>query len=146
MNEFNNDVKIEVDKIRINPGNIGSEEKTIAVVEACKAKKIPIRIGINGGSLEKDLLDKYGKPCVDAMIESAKRHISILEKLNFFDTCISLKASNLELCISAYEKAAKVFDYPLHLGITESGTAFSRNCKIKYRIRCIIKRRNRKYY
>ena len=118
-----------VDKIRINPGNIGSEDKTKAVVEACKAKNIPIRIGVNGGSLEKELLQKYGKPCSDAMIESAKRHIEILEKLDFYNTCISLKASSLALCIAAYEKAANTFDYPLHLGITEAGTAFSGTIK-----------------
>lgn len=118
-----------VDKIRINPGNIGSEEKVKAVVDACKIKKIPIRIGVNAGSLEKDLLEKYGKPCVDAMIESAKRHVEILEKLDFFDICISLKASNLDMCIEAYEKAANTFDYPLHLGITEAGTAFSGTIK-----------------
>ena len=119
-------IEAGVDKIRINPGNIGSEDKTKAVVEACKAKNIPIRIGVNGGSLEKDLLEKYGKPCAEAMVESAKRHIDILEKLNFYDTCISLKASSLDLCIEAYEKAAEIFDYPLHLGITEAGTALDR--------------------
>lgn len=122
-------IEAGVDKIRINPGNIGSEEKTRAVVEACKAKNIPIRIGVNGGSLEKDLLEKYGKPCAEAMVESAKKHIDILEKLDFYDTCISLKASNLDLCIEAYEKAAEMFDYPLHLGITEAGTAFSGTIK-----------------
>jgi (E)-4-hydroxy-3-methylbut-2-enyl-diphosphate synthase len=122
-------IEAGVDKIRINPGNIGSEDKTKAVVEACKAKNIPIRIGVNGGSLEKDLLEKYGKPCAEAMVESAKRHIDILEKLNFYDTCISLKASSLDLCIEAYEKAAEIFDYPLHLGITEAGTAFSGTIK-----------------
>lgn len=116
-----------VDKIRINPGNIGDEEKTKVVVEACKKKKIPIRIGVNAGSLEKDLLQKYGKPCSDAMIESAKQHVQILEKLDFYDIAISLKASNLDMCVEAYEKAAKVFRYPLHLGITEAGTVFSRN-------------------
>ena len=83
-----------VDKIRINPGNIGDEEKTKAVVEACKKNNIPIRIGINGGSLEKELLEKYGKPCSSAMIESARRHVEILEKLDFYDIAISLKASN----------------------------------------------------
>ena len=118
-----------VDKIRINPGNIGDEEKTKAVVEACKKNKIPIRIGVNGGSLEKDLLEKYGKPCSDAMIESARRHVEILEKLDFFDIAISLKASNLDMCIEAYEKAAKEFKYPLHLGITEAGTVFSGTIK-----------------
>lgn len=118
-----------VDKIRINPGNIGSEEKIKAVVEACKNKKIPIRIGVNAGSLEKDILEKYGKPCSDGMIESAKRHVKILENLNFKDIAISLKASNLDMCVEAYEKAAKEFSYPLHLGITEAGTAFSGTIK-----------------
>lgn len=118
-----------VDKIRINPGNIGDEEKTKAVVEACKAKKIPIRIGVNGGSLEKELLEKYGKPCSSAMVESAKRHVKILEDLDFYDIAISLKASNLDMCVEAYEEAAKVFKYPLHLGITEAGTAFSGTIK-----------------
>ena len=118
-----------VDKIRINPGNIGDEEKTKAVVEACKKNKIPIRIGVNGGSLEKELLEKYGKPCSEAMIESAKKHVEILEKLDFYDIAISLKASNLDMCIEAYEKAAKEFKYPLHLGITEAGTAFSGTIK-----------------
>ena len=118
-----------VDKIRINPGNIGSKDRTIAVVEACKEKHIPIRIGVNGGSLEKDLLVKYGGPCSDAMIESAKKHIEILEELDFHDICISLKASNLDLCLESYEKAANTFNYPLHLGITEAGTAFSGTIK-----------------
>ncbi len=117
------------DKIRINPGNIGDEEKTRAVVEKCKEHKIPIRIGVNGGSLEKDLLEKYGHPCSDAMIESAKRHAQILEKLDFYDIAISLKASNLDMCIEAYEKASKTFKYPLHLGITEAGTAFGGTIK-----------------
>ena len=118
-----------VDKIRINPGNIGDEEKTKAVVEACKKNKIPIRIGVNGGSLEKDLLEKYGSPCSEAMIESARRHVEILERLDFYDIGISLKASNLEMCIKAYELAAEEFKYPLHLGITEAGTAFSGTIK-----------------
>ena len=118
-----------VDKIRINPGNIGDEEKTKAVVEACKKMNIPIRIGVNGGSLEKDLLEKYGKPCSDAMIESAKRHVEILEKLNLYDIASSLKASSLDMCVEAYEKASEVFKYPLHLGITEAGTTFSGTIK-----------------
>ena len=122
-------IEAGVDKIRINPGNIGDEEKTKAVVEACKKNKIPIRIGVNGGSLEKELLEKYGSPCSDAMIESARRHVEILEKLDFYDIAISLKASNLDMCIEAYEKAAKEFPYPLHLGITEAGTAFSGTIK-----------------
>ena len=118
-----------VNKIRINPGNIGDESKVKAVVEACKEKNIPIRIGVNGGSLEKDLLEKYGKPTAEAMIESAKRHVEILEKLDFFDIAISLKASNLDLCIEAYEEASKTFNYPLHLGITEAGTEFGGTIK-----------------
>lgn len=122
-------IEAGVDKIRINPGNIGDEEKTRAVVEACKANKIPIRIGVNAGSLEKDLLEKYGKPCADAMVESARKHIEILEKLDFYDIALSLKASNLDMCIEAYEKAADAFKYPLHLGITEAGTAFSGTIK-----------------
>ena len=117
-----------VDKIRINPGNIGDEEKVRKVVEACKAHKIPIRIGVNGGSLEKDLLVD-GKPTAKGMVESARRHVEILEKLDFYDICISLKASDLDLCIKAYEEASKAFDYPLHLGITEAGTAFSGTIK-----------------
>lgn len=122
-------IEAGVDKIRINPGNIGDEEKVKKVVEACKSKNIPIRIGVNGGSLEKDLLEKYGRPTTEAMIESAKRHVDILEKLDFHDIAISLKASNLDLCISAYEEAAKTFPYPLHLGITEAGTEFSGTIK-----------------
>ena len=118
-----------VDKVRINPGNIGAEERVKAVVDKCKEKNIPIRIGVNAGSLEKDLLEKYGKPTAKAMVESAKRHIDILEKLNFYDYALSLKASNLDLCIEAYEEAAKQFKCPLHLGITESGTEFSGTIK-----------------
>ena len=118
-----------VDKVRINPGNIGTKDRVKAVVDKCKEKQIPIRIGVNAGSLEKDLLEKYGKPTARAMIESAKRHIDILEKLDFKDYLLSLKASNLDLCIEAYEEAAKTFDCPLHLGITESGTEFSGTIK-----------------
>ena len=118
-----------VDKVRINPGNIGSKEKVQAVVDACKNKKIPIRIGVNAGSLEKDLLEQYGKPTAGAMIESAKRHVKILEELDFKDIVISLKASDLDLCIKAYELASKEFDYPLHLGVTEAGTEFSGTIK-----------------
>lgn len=123
-------IEAGVDKVRINPGNIGSEDRVKQVVGKCKEKKIPIRIGVNAGSLEKELLEKYGgKPTAKAMVESAKRHVEILEKLNFYDILISLKASNLDLCIEAYEEAAKEFSYPLHLGITESGTEFSGTIK-----------------
>ena len=133
-------IKSGVDKIRINPGNIGSEEKTKAVVDACKANKIPIRIGVNSGSIEKEILKKYnGKPTADGMVESALRHIRILEKLDFYDTCISLKASNLDLCIEAYEKASEKFDYPLHIGITESGTAFSGTVKSSIGLGVLLK-------
>ena len=122
-------VKAGVDKVRINPGNIGSEDKVKAVVDQCKEHHIPIRIGVNAGSLEKDLLEQYGKPTAKAMVESARRHIEILEKLDFKDYLVSLKASNLDLCIESYEEAAKAFDCPLHLGITESGTEFSGTVK-----------------
>ncbi len=117
------------DKIRINPGNIGSEERVKAVVDSCKKHNIPIRIGVNSGSLEKELLDRDGKPTAKAMVESAKKHVKILEKLDFYDYAISLKASNLDLCIQAYEEAAKEFSCPLHLGITEAGTEFSGTVK-----------------
>lgn len=123
-------IEAGVDKIRINPGNIGSKDKVIAVVEACKLRNIPIRIGVNSGSIEPDLLEKYGgKPTAHAMVESAKRHVSILEESDFHDIVISLKASNLDLCIESYEEASKIFNYPLHIGITESGTAFSGTIK-----------------
>jgi (E)-4-hydroxy-3-methylbut-2-enyl-diphosphate synthase len=111
-----------IDKIRINPGNIGSIDKVKAVVEACKQKHIPIRIGVNGGSLEKDILKKYGKPTAQGMIESAQKHIDILESLDFHDYAISLKSSNTLLTIEAYTLASQTFDCPLHIGVTEAGT------------------------
>lgn len=111
-----------IDKIRINPGNIGSMDKVKAVVEACKEKHIPIRIGVNGGSLEKDILEKYGKPTALGMIESAKKHIDILESLDFHDYAISLKSSSTLLTIEAYTLASQTFDCPLHIGVTEAGT------------------------
>ena len=111
-----------VDAIRINPGNIGERAHTEAVVNKCKERKVPIRIGINSGSLEKPLLEKYGKPCAEAMVESAKRHVQILEDLDFHDICLSFKSSNVELTIAAYEAASKEFPYPLHLGVTEAGS------------------------
>ncbi|CAM3107547.1 flavodoxin-dependent (E)-4-hydroxy-3-methylbut-2-enyl-diphosphate synthase [Sporolactobacillus spathodeae] len=117
------------DKIRINPGNIGKRENVEAVVKAAKEKHVPIRIGVNAGSLEKHILDKYGYPTADGMVESALHHIKILEDLDFHDIIVSLKASNINLAVEAYEKAAAAFDYPLHLGITESGTLFSGSVK-----------------
>ena len=132
-------IKSGVNKIRINPGNIGNEEKIKAVVDACKEKKIPIRIGVNSGSLEKELLEKYGKPCSDAMIESARRHVEILEKLEFYDICIALKSSDLDMCVEAYQKASKEFKYPLHLGITEAGTSFSGTIKSSIGLGILLK-------
>lgn len=117
------------DKIRINPGNIGKREKVEAVVKAAKERSIPIRIGVNAGSLEKRILDKYGYPTADGMVESALHHISILEDLDFQDIIVSLKASDVGLAIEAYRKAAEAFSYPLHLGITESGTLYSGTIK-----------------
>lgn len=122
-------INSDVDKIRINPGNIGSKENIKLVVDACKEKNIPIRIGVNSGSLEKDLLEKYGKVTAEAIVESAKKHVDILEELDFHDICISLKASDLDLCIKTYEMAAEIFNYPLHLGVTEAGTLFSGTVK-----------------
>lgn len=117
------------DKIRINPGNIGRREKVEAVVNAAKAKGIPIRIGVNAGSLENRILEKYGYPTADGMVESALHHIKILEDLDFYDIIVSMKASDVGLAVEAYEKASEAFDYPLHLGITESGTLFSGTIK-----------------
>lgn len=118
-----------IDKVRINPGNIGSIEKVKAVVDACKKKHIPIRIGVNGGSLEKDILEKYGEPTPEGMVESAMKHVKILEDLDFHDIVISLKSSNTMLTIKAYELASKAFPYPLHVGVTEAGTALGGTIK-----------------
>ena len=111
-----------IDKIRINPGNIGSEENVRKVAEACRKRNIPIRIGVNGGSLEKPLLEKYGHPCPEAMLESAKRHIKLLNKYDFDDICISVKCSDVPLTMRAYTLLSQQTDYPLHLGVTEAGT------------------------
>ncbi len=109
-----------IDKIRLNPGNINNREKIKEIVSLCKEKNIPIRIGVNGGSLPKDI----SKPTPENMIEAAKRHITILEELDFHNICLSLKASNIDLTIEAYKLASKTFNYPLHIGITEAGTSF----------------------
>ena len=111
-------------KIRINPGNIGSEDRVKAVVDCCKAHHIPIRIGVNGGSLEKDLLEKYGHPTAEALVESAFSHIALLEKYGFYDTCVSMKSSNVPLMMAAYRLFAERSDYPLHVGVTETGTEY----------------------
>jgi (E)-4-hydroxy-3-methylbut-2-enyl-diphosphate synthase len=118
-----------IDKVRINPGNIGKRDKVEAVVKACKERGIPIRIGVNAGSLENHLLEKYGYPTAEAMVESALYHIRILEDLDFHDIIVSLKASNVPMAIDAYTLAAEKFRYPLHLGITEAGTLFAGTVK-----------------
>ena len=114
-----------IDKIRINPGNIGGEDKVRAVAEACRKRNIPIRIGVNAGSLEKRLLEKYGHPCPEAMVESAKGHVELLNRFDFDDICLSMKASSVPLTIASYRLASEVFDYPLHLGVTETGTEWN---------------------
>lgn len=124
-----NAIESGIDKVRINPGNIGSTEKVKAVVDACKEKHIPIRIGVNGGSLEKEILEKYGEPTPEGMVESAMKHVKILEDLDFHDIVISLKSSNTMLTIKAYELASKTFPYPLHVGVTEAGTALGGTIK-----------------
>ncbi len=113
-----------VDKLRINPGNIGSIDRVIKVVDACKEKNIPIRIGVNLGSLDKQIEKEYGRTA-EALVQSALKHIKILEDLNFYDIIVSLKASDVNMAIKAYKIASDTFDYPLHIGITEAGTAFS---------------------
>lgn len=118
-----------IDKVRINPGNIGRREKVESVVKACKERGVPIRIGVNTGSIEKHILDKYGYPTAQGMLESALHHIRILEDLDFHDIIVSMKASDVPLAIEAYRLAAESFDYPLHLGITESGTLFAGTVK-----------------
>ena len=111
-------------KIRINPGNIGGEERVRAVVDVCKEKKIPIRIGVNGGSLDKRLLEKYSHPTPEALVESAFSHIELLEKYGFYDICVSMKSSSVPLMMKAYSLFHAQSDYPLHLGVTETGTEY----------------------
>lgn len=111
-----------IDKIRINPGNIGAPERVEAVAKVCKERHIPIRVGVNGGSLEKDLSGKYGGPTPEAMVESALGHIRLLEQYGFEDICVSLKASSVPVTMRAYQLMAERYDYPLHLGVTEAGT------------------------
>ena len=111
-----------VDKVRINPGNIGSRERVAEVVAACRERSIPIRIGVNGGSLEKNILEKYGAPTAEALSESAMGHVRILEDLNFDDIVISIKSSNVRTMIEANRLLYKMTNYPLHIGVTEAGT------------------------
>lgn len=114
-----------IDKIRINPGNIGGEENVKAVAETCRRHNIPIRIGVNAGSLEKRLIGKYGHPCPEAMVESARGHVELLNRYDFDDICLSLKASSVPLTVASYRLASECFDYPLHLGVTETGTEWN---------------------
>ena len=113
---------VGVDKIRINPGNIGDDDRVKAVVQACQQKNIPIRIGVNGGSLEKHILAKYGAPVPEAMVESALYHVRLLEKFDFNNIVISIKNSNVPRMMEAYRQLSAVTDYPLHVGVTEAGT------------------------
>lgn len=115
-------IKNGVDKVRINPGNIGDKERVKMVVDACRQRNIPIRIGVNGGSLEKELLKKYGKPTADALVESALGHVKILEDLDFSDIVVSIKVSDVPTMLSAYRKFNEISDIPLHVGVTEAGT------------------------
>ena len=115
-------IKNGVDKVRINPGNIGDKERVKMVVDACRKRNIPIRIGVNGGSLEKELLKKYGKPTADALVESALGHVKILEDLDFSDIVVSIKVSDVPTMLEAYRKFNKISDIPLHVGVTEAGT------------------------
>jgi len=108
-------------KIRINPGNIGGEDRVKAVVDACKDKKLPIRIGVNGGSLDKDLLEKYGHPTAEALVESAFQHLELLEKQGFYDICVSMKSSTVPTMVKAARLFRERCDYPIHIGVTETG-------------------------
>lgn len=115
-------IKSGVSALRLNPGNIGTKERIKAVAEAAKEKNIPIRIGVNSGSVEKDILSKYNNVCPEALVESALKHVTILEDLNFFDIAISIKSSNVLQMIDSYRLISKKVEYPLHVGVTESGT------------------------
>ena len=110
------------DKVRINPGNIGGEDRVKAVAQACRQRGVPIRIGVNGGSLEKPILAKYGGVTAEALVESAFGHIALLERYDFTDICVSLKSSSVPVTMAAYRRMAEESDYPLHLGVTETGT------------------------
>lgn len=118
-----------IDKLRINPGNIGARWKVEEVVKACQERSVPIRIGVNAGSLEEEFLEKYGYPTPEGMVESALKHVAILEELNFQDIVISIKASNVSTMIEAYRMLSEKVDYPLHVGVTEAGTPFSGTIK-----------------
>ncbi|ONI41398.1 4-hydroxy-3-methylbut-2-en-1-yl diphosphate synthase [Candidatus Epulonipiscium fishelsonii] len=129
-----------INKLRINPGNIGNEEKVKLVVQKAKQNNIPIRIGVNSGSIEKELLRKYGKVTAAAVVESASRHIEILERIDFRDIIVSLKASNVPLVIEAYTLFAQKYNYPLHVGITEAGTLYKGTIKSSVGLGAILSR------
>lgn len=131
-------IEMGIDKLRINPGNIGGEDRVKAVVEAAKVKNIPIRIGVNSGSLEKDILEKYGEVTPEGLVESAMRHVKILEKLDFYNIVISIKASNVPFSLRTYSLLSEEVDYPIHLGITESGTEWSGTVKSAVGIGAIL--------
>lgn len=118
-------VKAGVDKVRINPGNIGGFDKVCEVVKALKERNIPLRIGVNAGSLDKKILEKYGKICPEALVESAKEHIDLVNRCDYDNIVVSLKCSNTKLTVDSYRLFNKKFDYPLHLGITEAGTTYN---------------------
>lgn len=122
-------IKNGIDGLRLNPGNIGDKDRVKRIVELAKERNIKIRVGVNAGSLEKELLERYGQPTSDAMVESALKHITILEEMNFSNIVVSLKASDIQLTVDAYKKIAKKIDYPLHLGITEAGTIWGGTIK-----------------
>ena len=129
-NKFNHihaikSIEAGIDKVRINPGNIGDDEKVRAVATACRNNGVPIRIGVNSGSLEKELLAKYGSPCAEALAESALYHASLLEKYDFDDIVISVKSSDTIKMIEAVKLIAGKCNYPIHLGVTEAGTKYS---------------------
>lgn len=127
-----------IDKVRINPGNIGSEEKVIKVLNLAKEKQIPIRIGVNSGSLEKDILKKYNGVTAEGLVESAYKHIKILEKHNFYDIVVSIKASNVPLSIETYSLLSQKSPYPVHVGITEAGTVWTGSIKSAVGIGAIL--------
>ena len=129
-----------IDKLRINPGNIGDIEKIKLVVSKAKERDIPIRIGVNSGSLEKDIVEKYGKVTPDGLVESALRHVKILEDLDYDNIVVSLKSSNVQLSIKAHSLISELIDYPLHIGITESGTSYSGSIKSAVGIGSILSR------
>ena len=122
-------IEAGADKIRINPGNIGDENKVRAVVDAAKEKNIPIRVGVNSGSVEKELLEKYGGVCAGALVESAVDKVRMIEKAGYENLVVSIKSSDVLMCIKAHEELVKHIDYPLHIGITETGTAFAGSVK-----------------